>query len=78
MTGVHHSYEDILAGASQPNEHGTRFAVVKLAAGDTAYAPGTTKYHLLGHGRGGTVTYIFYREGVEGTTQGQVCRSLIS
>jgi hypothetical protein len=75
---MHHSYDDILATATEPNEYGTRTAVLHLAPGDTAYAPGTTKYHLLGHGNGGSVTYTFFREGVEGVVEGQVARSLIA
>jgi hypothetical protein len=75
---MHHSYDDLLAAASPPNEHGTRYVSIELQPGDTAWAPGTTKYHLLGHGKGGSVRYTFYREGAEGHISGQVARSLIT
>lgn len=49
-------------------------AVITLAKGDTAYAPGTTKYWLAGDG--GTVTYYFYPEATEAFVEGKVWRTL--
>lgn len=72
----HLSYEDLLAAASEPNEHGTRFLTVELESGDTAWAPGTTKYVLQAFGSG-SVEYRFFREGVEGFVTGPVGRRLI-
>lgn len=75
---MHFSYDDLEKDALATSEFGPKVVTVRLEAGDTAYAPGTTKYNLLGHGEGGTVTYRFYIEGVEATTEGQIGRAEIA
>ena len=76
--GTHFSYDELKNDALATSEFGPKVVTIRLEAGDTAYAPGTTKYNLLGFGDGGTVTYRFYLEGIEASVNGHVSRSEIA
>lgn len=60
---MHYGFEQIKEMATEPDENGYQTAIVTLENGDTAYAPGTTKYDLAGVG---SISYLIHPSSVEG------------
>lgn len=69
-------YEDLVAQATDIG-NGWREAEFELESGDTAFAPGTTKYILRAHGPAKVRYRIASEGGVEGYTEGKIGRSMI-
>jgi hypothetical protein len=61
---MHYYYEDLLIEAQRTPRphHGPWETTITMFKGDTAYAPGTTKY-WIGTAKGARITYRFYTDG---------------
>lgn len=63
---MHYGLQEIIDIAGPADEQGYRLVTITLEDGDTAYAPGTTKYDLAGTG---DVMYQIHATGVRAQPQ---------